>query len=753
MTDLAVQIRITSILSRGKLGGAIISGLTLSDQRYVAVLDYRLVPDNSMIEKGQQWLITGTVQSKQLRTNGFVIEQQQIIARTAELVAPSGKNVIEWISQSPDCAGVGQVKAARLWNTFGEDLIDLIERGDINILSAVISEDSAALICHAFNKFKLSRSLLWLDRIGVPTRIGQKVVAHYKDRLGAALEANPYVLLSFETRWPVVDDLARSRLGIAEDDPRRLEAAVEEALYCGFGQGHTCLPEADLKRRVRTLLGTKHALELENPGLRWYFENGMYQVGGCRAIESYIAERLTTMIAGEQPEGQQSLFALSEADGDAIANALEAFEEDQGFKLAPEQSQAVLMSASADVSLILGGAGCGKTTVLKALYAGLRAVQPAVAIHQMALAGRAAQRMTEATGVASSTIASFLNSIDPGELQPGSVVVVDEMSMVDAFLVYRLLRALPKGVRLVLVGDPAQLPPIGPGLVLHALAGNSAIPQTELTTTKRQSAASGIPTVATAIREHRAPVFANYEGLGSGVSFVSCKEHELDAEIVRIYEELGGSGDDYTVQILSPTKERAGGARNLNIALHNHYRANAEPVYSYDIYGGHGTVDAATNERVLLRVGDLVLFTVNDYALELRNGSLGRVINAMPRDEVTSGDSDCCTIEWDDGRKLVLKAMHIPALTHAYGLTIHKSQGSQFERVIVPIRRKSPLLDQALIYTAVTRGVKQVVLVGDEQAAREAIMAPPSAARRHTMLTSMLNRQGSNAKEEHRLND
>jgi exodeoxyribonuclease V alpha subunit len=305
--------------------------------------------------------------------------------------------------------------------------------------------------------------------------------------------------------------------------------------------------------------------------------------------------------------------------------------------------------------------------------------------------------------------------------------------MVDAFLIYRLLRALPKGVRLVLVGDPAQLPPIGPGLVLHALAGSSAIPQTELTTTKRQSAASGIPRVATAIREHRTPVFADYEGLGSGVSFVRCKEHELDAEIVRIYEELGGSGDDYTVQILSPTKASAGGTRNLNIALHNRYRANAHPVYCYDIYGGHGTVDAATNERVLLRVGDLVLFTVNDYTLELRNGSLGRVIKAMPKDEVTSGDSDCCTIEWDDGRKLVLKAMHIPALTHAYGLTIHKSQGSQFERVIVPIR-KNRILDQTLIYTAVTRGVKQVVLVGDEDAARSAILAPPSASRRYPAL-------------------
>src|SRR5690606_2258538 len=148
-----------------------------------------------------------------------------------------------------------------------------------------------------------------------------------------------------------------------------------------------------------------------------------------------------------------------------------------------------------------------------------------------------------------------------------SVVVVDEVSMVDVILMYRFLRHLPPGVRLCLVGDPSQLPPIGPGLVLHALAGHPAIPQTELKETKRQAEATGIPAVAAADRIHDVPHLEIYRGMGSGVSIVACTEAELQAIVLRLYDELGGA--DGEVQVLSVTRNGVGGVRSLNEALHD----------------------------------------------------------------------------------------------------------------------------------------------------------------------------------------
>ncbi|WP_148312714.1 ATP-dependent DNA helicase [Marinobacter similis] len=377
------------------------------------------------------------------------------------------------------------------------------------------------------------------------------------------------------------------------------------------------------------------------------------------------------------------------------------------------------------------GAGTGKTTVLKALYEAIEAVSPSTAIFQVALAGRAAQRMSEATGRGSMTIAAFLHSVEETMLGEGSLVVVDEVSMVDVILFYRLLAHIPPGTRLVLVGDPSQLPPIGPGLVLHALAGHPSIPQTELKVVKRQSEASGIPLVASAVRSHQIPSFAEFKGIGNGVSMIECPENSLDQTVQGLYRQLGGTGTDYSVQILSTTRSGNGGVQHINQLFRDHLQRDAEPVFCFN--SEFGVVQGMTLERVLLSVGDLVMFTKNDYAIDLRNGSLGRIVSALP---VNNEQSDCCVVDFE-GTEIALKSHQLEALTHAYSITVHKSQGSQFNRAIIPIRR-SRLLDQTLIYTAITRGVDQVVLVGDRKAAEEAILAPASAARRNVTLPDLM---------------
>lgn len=741
MNELTVQLRVNSVRSRGKPGGAIFSGSTDSGENYVAVCDYRLIPDSSLVDKGQVWIISGALRSSRTTgKNGYILQESQIDANSAELHRPAGRNIISWIANSSDCLGIGQVKAQKLWDRYGQDLIEHINQYEIGGIAEVVGEESAILLCNAFAKFNVAKTLLWLDQIGMPRNIGVRIVSYYKDEAQPKIEANPYILLSFEANWKRVDDLARSRFGITLDDPRRLVSSIEQALYDAAKQGHTCLPERALMVRLANLLkapallasAMKVARIYDDQPPRFQLINGLYQLTGMHLIESYVARRLHQMVLGEDEIGQVGLFSQIDSTPAPLEKIIATHELANGITLSEEQKTAVLTSANHHLSLILGGAGTGKTTVLKALYNALKEIQPGVAIYQLALAGRAAQRMAEATGLEAFTIASFLNKIDPGWIEIGSVIVVDEMSMVDVLLMYRLLRHIPNGVKLILVGDPSQLPPIGPGLVLHALAGNATIPQTELKVVKRQSAASGIPHVAAAIRAHEAPPWTKYQGKPStGVSFIRCATDQIEATVHATYEDLGGTATDFSVQILSITNAGFGGVKNLNIALHDQYQSEAEYVYCLDPQ--FGSIVATTLDRIPLRVGDLVIYTENNYQLGLRNGSLGRIIQALP---ALSHDDPCCLCEFE-GIEFLLNSSEMQAIIHAYGITVHKSQGSQFRRIIVPIR-KSRLLDQTLVYTAVTRGVDQVVLVGDEEACINAIKAPASAANRHITLPSLL---------------
>ena len=418
-------------------------------------------------------------------------------------------------------------------------------------------------------------------------------------------------------------------------------------------------------------------------------------------------------------------------DREFVRVHLTVYEASNGLELTAEQRSAVVISATQRCSLILGGAGTGKTTVLKALCYIIEQASPGAAIHQLALAGRAAQRMSQATGRPASTIAAFLNG---GSVAPGATVIVDEMSMVDVLLMYRLLKHLPHGIRLVLVGDPAQLPPIGPGLVLHALDGVEQVPQTTLRTVKRQSAATGIPQVAQAVRLHQAPAWGEYLGAGLGVSVVPCTDAGLDATVLKVYEELGGNGGSYDVQIVCATRNGPGGVKPLNALIHDRLARKTNPVLVR--LPRFGLVRERTEDGLGLFVGDLVIYGTNDYGLGLRNGSLG-VITATPDHETARPSVEGgCTAEFE-GVSYVLGAAQVKHLKHAYAITTHKSQGSQFNIVIVPVRRNK-LLDNALVYTALTRGVSQVVVVGDVAALSEAIKRPSRASTRTTRLGALM---------------
>ena len=740
---IETQLRVTSVRSRGVFGGVIFAGKSEAGELYVVKADFLVMPDSSLVEVAQVWRVVGTPTVVGYTHAGIEKTEVQIVPMQLELQRPSGNNLVAWIAQSPDCKGIGDVRARRLYERFGLDLVAHIEAGDVDRLAEVVDIESAESLIAAFAKHGIAQTLVWLEQMGLPREIAASVSRYWGKNGRSKVEANPYVLVSFCASWKTVDELARSRFGVQQNDSRRLIAAAEDALYRGMTNGDTALSRVEALDRLRGHVGgaalAREALDAAVADGKVIEDGDLLQAAGLAYIESFVADSLAAMQAGKSQD-QDDLFVVEVPDKVTVEHKLALYESMQHIELTPEQRAAVVTSASSRVSLILGGAGTGKTTVLKALCHVLERVDPGVEIHQFALAGRAAQRMHQSTGRPAATIAAFLNG---QKVAPGSTVLIDEMSMVDVILMYRVLKQLPSSVRLVMIGDPSQLPPIGPGLVLHALDGLASMPQTTLKTVKRQSSASGIPQVAAAVREHRQPTWAAYDGLGHGVSAIPCSDADLDAVVAKVYEELEGKGSDSSVQILGTTKSGHGGVKSLNARLHARFTACAEPVKVQNPEFGY--INHSTDDGLTLHVGDLVIFGANDYSLGLRNGSLGKILPPvnLPVTSLNSSSgtslgaaSSVCRAEFE-GVVYELSASNLQHVNHAYCITVHKSQGSQFERVIIPIR-KSKLLDNAMLYTAITRGVNQVILVGDVAAAEDAIHAASKASRRTTRLGKRL---------------
>lgn len=747
VTAIDATLRVTSVRSRGSFGGVIFVGRDDGGSTFVVKADFNLVPDASVVEVAQLWRVTGPIQEVSYLLEGIRRTESQVAPQQLEMLRPSGKHLVDWIANSPDCRGIGEVRARRLYDHFGDGLIPLIEEGNIDRLSEVVDATAAESLIAAFAKHGVAHTLSWLDQLGLPRALGAAVVRYWGRDARARVEDNPYVLVSFCADWKTVDSLAQSRFGVHTDDARRLISAAEDALYRTMDSGSTATSVQDAVGRVARLLGgatvAHDAIKAAVAAGKLVESNGLLQAAGLCYVEGFIARALSAMLQGATLD-QSELFEVDLPSEEFARAHLAVYEASQGIELTPEQRAAVLTSATQRFSLILGGAGTGKTTVLKALCHVIEQASPGAEIHQFALAGRAAQRMSQSTGRQASTIAAFLSGMS---VAPGSTVLVDEVSMVDALLMYRLLKELPPGVRLVLIGDPAQLPPIGPGLVLHALEGASAIPQTTLTTVKRQSSASGIPQVAKAVRQHDIPKWAPYVGQGGGVSVVECVEADLDETVARIYAELGGDATNFDVQILSVTRNGPGGVKNLNGLIHGRFAPKHAPVLVP--HHEYGLLPERTDDMLGLFVGDLVMYGANDYTLGLRNGSLGVVVEARAwgtpaASEMALGQQPAevvCIVEFE-GNRFELTASHLRHIRHAYAITTHKSQGSQFDRVILPIRQ-SKLLDNALLYTAITRAVSQVVIVGDISAATNAIRADSHSARRVTRLRGLLTRSGS----------
>ena len=684
----------------GPRGGAVFFGKDPSGNRLRAVADGAHI--GRPPQRGETWRLEGT----------FARHPQfgdQLQVENAHPLKPDGRVIAHYLTQHAAFRGIGigPAKVARLSKTFGEGLVPLLDHADVEKLSVVLGKECAGKLIQRWQENAQEASVVaFLDTCGADVRLAPRVLRYWPDRTVEKLRENPYRLL-FLTGWVAADRIAHS-LGIGADDDRRLVAAVESVIYSRLHAekdtrvDSTALQVGILKLlRVRELRVAQRAIKLATAdGTLVGDERTGYQAFGCAVMEKFLAAKFQKLLSLQVPE----------QDGGAtpVHDAILPFEQANASHLNAEQRSAVEMAMSQRLSVLKGGAGVGKTMVLKAIGAVVEAKKGRVV--QMALAGRAAQRIRDATGREAFTITAVLNQLKQGRLALGDndLVVIDESSMLDLILVYRLMRALPQRVRLLLVGDPFQLPPIGPGLVFHMLAGSDAVPQQELTQVHRQAAGSPIPARAHEIRHGRVPPFDSFAGPAPGVAFIEAASRHIPRTVVDVRQSLANHDE---VQILGVTKRGEAGVETLNAAIHKLVATGQPWVPGWDL---------AETEPVI--------HLVNDYDRDLFNGSLGRIRR------IVSERSEVGTlryaIECDfDGVVHRFTEDSMDRLELAHAITVHKAQGSQFQRVIIPVVW-SRLLDRTLIYTALTRAIEQVVFVGDREALTHAIEAPPHSERR-----------------------
>lgn len=626
----------------------------------------------------------------------------------AEFLRASPPTTVEGIERylgSGMIRGIGPVYAKKLVKAFGEAVFDLIEQepGRLREVTGIGPKRAERIVGGWADQKVIREIMLFLHSNGVGTSRAVRIFKTYGQDAVKLISENPYRLakdirgIGFKT----ADQIAR-KMGIAPDAMIRVRAGISYALGEAMDEGHCGLPvgelltsTAELLEVAASLIETALALELEAGDVvaDSVGETGCIFLAGLYRAEQSIGERLRACAVGRPP--------WSEIDA---AKAITWVERKTGLALAPSQQEAVRLALRSKVLVITGGPGVGKTTLVNAILKIV--VAKGTDVQLCASTGRAAKRLSESTGLEGKTIHRLLET-DPAngsfkrdDTNPLTcdLLVVDEASMVDVLLMRSLLRALPDSAALLIVGDVDQLPSVGPGQVLADIIGSGAVPVVRLTEVFRQAAQSRIITNAHRINEGRMPELSAEEG--SDFYFVEAAEPEIGLRklLAVVRDRIParfGLDPVRDVQVLCPMNRGGLGARSLNVELQKVLNPPGE--VKVERFGWtYGP-------------GDKVMQIANDYDRDVFNGDLG----VIDRIDIEEGE---LTVSFD-GREVVYGFGELDELVLAYATTIHKSQGSEYSAVVIPlVTQHYAMLARNLLYTGVTRGRKLVVLVGQKKA-------------------------------------
>ena len=680
-------------------------------------------------EPYQFWEVKGTATEVTVKRGPYDVTEMQVEPTELAMTACSGKVIREILAHSGRFRGIGESKANDLWIAFRDELYNILDEGDVAKLERVLTHDVALRLADAWSHYANGRFISYLQKHGFPAMLARKFLDRHGKRAKETLEEDPYRLLSYEGNWQKVDHLATQVFGLVPDDPRRLSGAIEEALYSITRKQDTAGTTEKVREKLRRLLlvsgNTAESHRLIDAAMSLAKTNGsylvtpegLYQTVGPYVMEATVASRIAGFMSEKDPQLSLLLTSTTVARIDVL---IDAYEAEKGVTLTSEQRAAVHMSVAERFSVITGGAGTGKTTVLEALYYVLAYIGCGVV--QMALAGKAAKRMREATGKESHTIAGFLNKAEMiiGKHGIHTYYVIDEASMLDLKTAYRICQALPDDVRMVLVGDPYQLPPIGAGLVFQKLVMAPSVPNVSLTVVKRQDRSTGIPSFAADIRKGAWP-----NERVSGVRIERCSDVGILSKVLGLYMQ-----DTERTQIICAIRNNGmSGVDSVNMACQRATNASGRPIRIRDFNGNL----VATK----FREGDRIIFTRNDWEREVMNGSMGTIVEALDApSSIEEGKAPIIGMALIDDIEVPIFLTDVfgePILDHGYAVTCHKAQGSQFPRIIVPVHRqverygglRSRILDLTWVYTALTRAECEVTFVGCEETIRKAVEGGP----------------------------
>lgn len=630
--------------------------------------------------------------------------------------------------------GIGAALAGRIVRHFGDDTFQIVEN-EPERLSEVkgISEKKAREIAMQIaEKSDMRKAMMFLQKYGISLNLGAKIYQKYGDSVYSVLQENPYRLADdiSGVGFKIADEIAY-RIGIHTDSDYRIKSGMVYTLLQATGEGHVYLPKDELFQRAAELLGVdssymeKHLVDLAMDRKIVQKEQGDQIL--IYPAQYYYLELNTARMLRE-------LDIFCPEDEKIVERRIVQIEKETGTVLDEMQKKAVQEAAGHGLLILTGGPGTGKTTTINAIIRYFEG--EGAEIRLAAPTGRAAKRMTEATGYEAQTIHRLLELSgmpeDDREGQPihfernaenpleTDVIIIDEMSMVDIHLIHSLLMAVTAGTRLILVGDENQLPSVGPGNVLHDIIRSGAFPVVELTKIFRQASESDIVVNAHKINRGEQVTINN-----KSRDFFFLKRYDADiiirVVIALIQEKLPRYVDakPYEIQVLTPMRKGLLGVERLNQILQRYLNPPDEKKKEKEI-----------GQR-LFREGDKVMQVKNNYQLEWE--ILGRY--KIPVDKgvgVFNGDTgimveinefaETATVEFEDGRRAEYSFKQLEELELAYAVTIHKSQGSEYPAVILPLLSgPRMLMNRNLLYTAVTRARKCVTVVGSENTFAEMI--------------------------------